>query len=274
MTITKKIISYIIAAIMAICIISIILLSCASHSLLSKNNLKAAFDENDYYYNVYDIILDSCKSDIMPSGFDEKVLNNVITESKVHEEINKLVDSLYDNKKVELSTEEMKKTLHQNVEAQIQEGNHEVNKETQENIKEFENSIINIYKNNISYSENTINQIRGYLNKVIIAVKIAIIVLAIITAVLMVLLFFINKSAIGISFVVSGAFFIIMKFYSGTTVAINNILILNWAFSKVLSYILNQLVQNMFTIGIILTVVGVLIVLINEFISAKKAVQK
>ena len=273
MTVTKKIISYIIAIVMAVLIIALTVLSCINYSLLSKNKVKADFQKTDYYYSLHDIIIESCENNIMPTGFDDKVLEDVITVEKVQDDVNGVIDSLYENKKVEISTKEMREKLDQNVKLQIEEKNFEMNEEAQKNVKEFEDEIIDTYKNNINYSEDIVEQMKKGINIAKQSVKIAIIVLIIAIIILTIILYVLNKPAIGVSMLISGVFLIALKLYSGTTMAINNILLLNWAFSKTLTYIVNTLFQNMYKIGIILAVIGILTIIINEVVNAVKEIK-
>lgn len=273
MTVTKKIISYIIAIVMAVLIIALTVLSCINYSLLSKNKVKADFQKTDYYYSLHDIIIESCENNIMPTGFDGKVLEDVITVEKVQDDVNGVIDSLYENKKVEISTKEMREKLDQNVKLQIEEKNFEMNEEAQKNVKEFEDEIIDTYKNNINYSEDIVEQMKKGINVAKQSAKIAIIVLSIAIIILAIILFVLNKPAIGVSMLISGVFLIALKLYSGTTMAINNILLLNWAFSKTLTYIVNTLFQNMYKIGIILAVIGILTIIINEVVNAVKEIK-
>ena len=274
MTVARKIISYILAIIISILVISVVLLGSISSSLLSKDNMKKSFKESDYCYNIYAIIKDSTENEVMPSGFEETVLDNVFTEEKLKEDVDTLIDCVYDNKEPEISTETMEKTLEENIQKEIQEKNYIVNEEAQANINEFKKAIIDTYKNHISYSEKAVKQIGEYLQKIQSLMKIVLIILYIAIIVLLIVLFTIYSPAIGIAFVISGLFFIALNLYSGTTVAVNNILLFNWAFSKTIIYVLNQILKDLLTKGIVLSVAGVVIIIITEYIKAKQFIKR
>ncbi len=270
MTIAKKVISYVLALILSILLIAIVLIACISTSLLDKTYIKTAFQKSDYYYGIYDIIQDDMKSDIMPSGFEENVLDNVVTQEKVQQDINRLIDSLYDNKKFEVSVNEMRDTLDENVKKQANEKNFQITEENKKDIEEFENSIINIYKDNISYSVDAINQISGYIAKAQKIVKISMCILCIIAAALAFVIFKLNKPAVGISLIVAGMFFAIINAYSGTAFVVNNILMFNWAFSKSIIYVINKLLEKMVTVGVVMVIVGIIEVVVTEYFIAKE----
>ena len=269
MSVAKKAISYILAEIVSILMISVILLITINSNILSKDNMRKSFKDSGYYYNLYGIIQESAENEVMPSGFEETVLDNVFTEEKLNEDIDTVIDCIYSNKKIEISTESIKQTLDANIQKEIQEKEYIVSDEAQASINEFEKAIIDTYTNHITYSENTINSIGGHIHKIQSLIKIFTIILCIAIIVLLVVLFFVNKIALGISFIISGVFFVALNLYSGTAVAVNNILLFNWAFSKTIIYILNNLLNSLFIAGMVLFLIGIIYIVIIEYINAK-----
>ena len=274
MAVARKIISYILAVILSVCIISATLLLLISNSILNKTNVKKELLDTDYYYYVYSIIEDSCNNTILQSGFDSKIMKNVMTEKQVQADVDKLIDCLYDNNKVDISTTNMRQTLESNIQSYIEQNNYEVSDETKESIKDFENTIINTYKNNIMYSEDSIREISKYLAQITGLVRTAITVILTVSVILLLIIFLLNKSAIGIGLIIAGSFFMVVKTYSGVNMAINNVLILNWAFSKSVTCILNNLLQNLFISGIIMFILGIIIIILGEILKIRNLEKK
>ena len=270
MKVIRKILSYLLGFVLALLIIVQTILVCTYNNVLNEVNIQIQLKNTSYYYNIYSIIENTAKDFVMQSGFNEIVLDGVITESRVQNDLNSVINCVYNNKKIEINTNEMKEILHKNIKKQIEIKNYEVDKQTQIEINEFEESIIKEYKANMFYSEDVINVIAKYLQKVRQMVLIAIIVMFIIIAVLGFIVFKLNKPTLGISFIIAGLFSIILKICSGVGVAINNILLLNWAFSKTLVYIINNIVKQIYTTGIILTILGVAIIIYYEYEINKK----
>ena len=256
MTLGKKIVSYILSLILAILLISIILIGCVRSNVLNKNNMKKAFQKTDYYYNLYGIIKENTENDIMSSGFEISVLDNVFTEDKIKQDVNNVIEGIYDNKKTEISTEEMKKKLDENVQKQLENTNYQVTEENEKNIEEFENSVIKIYTDNIIYSEDIINQISEKMHKINKTAIIITIISCILSIILAFVIFILNKSSLGISMFVTGTFFIFLNLYSGTAIVINNILMFNWAISNTFAFIANKTINSMYIIGMIFAVIG------------------
>ena len=270
MKVIRKILSYLLGFVLALLIIVQTILVCTYNNVLNEVNIQIQLKNTSYYYNIYSIIENTAKDFVMQSGFNEIVLDGVITESKVQNDLNSIINCVYNNKKIEINTNEMKEILHKNIKKQIEIKNYEVDKQTQIEINEFEESIIKEYKANMFYSEDVINVITKYLQQVKQMALIGIIVMFIIIAVLGFMVFKLNKPTLGISFIIAGLFSIILKICSGVGVAINNILLLNWAFSKTLVYIINNIVKQIYTTGIIFTILGVAIIIYYEYEINKK----
>ena len=83
MTNKNKTVSYLLGLLLSIILILIMLIGCISSSIFNKTYIKKVLRKTDYYYGMYVIIQDDMKSDIMPSGFEENVLDNVVTEDKI-----------------------------------------------------------------------------------------------------------------------------------------------------------------------------------------------
>ena len=270
MIIFKKTISYLLAFVLGIILLFEIILLFLNDSLLSEMNMQIELKNTNYYYNIYSIILNTAKDYVMQSGFHEIVLDDVITEKRTQNDLNHAIHCLYNNKKVEINTSDLREKLSKNIKKQIEIKNYEIDNQTQNAINEFEDSIINEYKSNMYYSEEIANQIGTYIPKISQIVLATIIILAIIIIILLIILYKLNKPSIGIGFIISGIICILVKIYSGTNIVINNILILNWAFSQTMIHIMNILVQKIFMTGIVFTSLGFLTILLCEYDISKK----
>lgn len=266
----KKAISYIISLILSLCVIAVFILGYINNSLLNETNVRGVMKETNYYYNIYGLIKDVTSDYVLQSGFDESVLNNVITEAQVQNDINRLIDCIYNNKTVEIDTDNIRNTLNQNIQNQITEKNYSINEETQKDIDEFENSIIDAYTTNMCYSKDVVNELSSKVHKIRKGCIATIFTLCVIIIILTYILFKMNEPAIGVSCIIAGTIFIIIKTYSIVNIAINNILILNWAFSRTLIFILNGIIQKIFITGIVLLVVGIIGVALSEYMKYTK----
>lgn len=106
MKIVRKIISYILAIIVVILMLATIILSIVNVAVFSKSNVKKQMQKVDYYTEINDIIKESANNYIMQSGFDESIMENVISKEKISNDIDKVIDSIYEGEDVEISTDE------------------------------------------------------------------------------------------------------------------------------------------------------------------------
>ena len=266
----KKITSYILSAVFAVCIVALVLAICVYSSIFDRNKLGDSLVESKYYLNIYKIVHENCSNYLLQSGFDENLFDNVITEESVKSDINDIINDIYENRKVEISTETLEQKLDQNIQKQIEEKEYTVDDEAQASIDEFKKTILETYENNILYSQKAVDQVSKYFRKAEKASKMLIIAAAMATSILAFIIFKLRKPAIGIGILAAGVLLVVAKVYSGVRVAINNILVINWAFSSTVSYILNKLVQNIFVVGVVLIVVGLLWIVIFEHRKSKK----
>lgn len=260
----KRIVSYIISAILVIFLSATILFVNANATILNSSNVKSKIAEANYYEEVYNIIIDSCNNYVMQSGFEDTILNGVISKEDVEKDVKGLIDYMYEGKEYSVQTQGIRASLDKNIENYISENNYAVSEENKKSIEVFEKTIEDTYKRNIEYSNETIKVIAKYLKTAKRVVSIAMVILAVLSIVLLVIVYKVSKPSTGIAMLSTGALFIALKCYSGVNVAINNILVLNRPFSNTLISVVQQLLQNMFIVGIILTIAGIVWIVVFE----------
>ena len=241
----KKVTSYVLASLLAICLILMVLVATISSNIFNKKNIKKEFQESNYSSNLHEIIQNNERNYLLQSGFDESVFEGVVTENTVIIAVNEVINAIYDGNKVEVSTKELEETLDKNIQKQIEEKNYTVDDQAQADINEFKKVILDTYKDTILYSNDVMNQMSRYLKKAKKITTTATVVIAIIAIILAILTFKLRKSSLGIALLIAGAFLIMIKVYSGVHMVINNILILNWAFSRTVTYILNRIINQL-----------------------------
>lgn len=260
----KRLISYVLSIIFAVCILVLILMLDLNFTMFSKSNLKNKAASVDYYNRIYEVIMKSCEDDTMQSGFDNSILYNVISIQDVEKDTNRVIDKLYDNWDLNIDTSRQRAVLNSNIDQFIVNKGYDVDDETRADINVYEDTIEDIYVKTISYSKENINDIATQLQKLKKMSKIIIGMMVVLGTIVGIAMFKINKPSIGISMMATGAILIFVKLYSATTLAVNNILILNRPFSDLIAAVINQVLQHMLVIGIILFVVGIILTIIFE----------
>lgn len=264
MKIVRKIISYILSAIVVTLMSVTIILAMINNVIFSKSNVKKHMNKVDYYTEISNIIKDSANNYIMQSGFDESIMDSVIPKEKINNDIDKVIDAIYEGKEIDISTEEIRANLDENVQQYIQQNNYKVDAQTRKDIAKFEDKIESIYENSITYSKNAVKQVVSYFKMAKRITRLALITVSILLIILAFITYKINKASFGISLLATGLICIFIKCYSGLNIAVNNILMVNKTFSNLMINLINQVVQYIFISGIILTVLGIFFIIIFE----------
>ena len=266
----KKIISYIVACILGIGILAEVVVIGIYNTVFNRDKLEHSLVESNYYYNMYEIIINNLEGYRLQSGFGEHIFDNVVTEDMVRSDIKDVINSLFANQKIEISTEELENKLEQNIQKEVQEKNYRIDDEARASIDNFKKVISESYKMNIMYSETSMSDINKSFKDNEKKLRTAMIVLLIIDVVVAAIIFKIRRSSIGIGLLIAGTFLLVARFYSGVSVTINNIMVFNWAFSATATFVLNKLVQGLFISGIVLVVLGIAWICVFEYLRSKK----
>lgn len=270
MKIIRKIISYILAIILVTLMSAIIILSIVNAVVFSKSNVKKQMQKVDYYTEINNIIKESANNYIMQSGFDESIMDNVISKEKINNDIDKVINAIYECEEVEISTDEIKNSLDKNVQQYIAQNNYKVDAQTQKDIEKFEDKIESIYANSITYSKSSIKKVVKYFKMVKRMTRVALIASSILLIIFAIITYKTNRATFGISLLATGIICIFIKCYSSINIAVNNILMVNKTFSNLMINIINQVIQYVFIGGIILAVLGIALIIIFERKSANE----
>lgn len=273
MRIIKKIIKIIFSAILTISILLYILINLLSSTILKESYVLSKLDQANFYQKVYEEVNSNFEKYIYQSGFDENVLNNVITEEKVKEDFKIIIDNIYNGTNQDINTETIKTNLTNNINSQL---GANISKTQQNSIDSFVDTILNEYTQTILHTqyENKINKAYTQINKYINLANKA---LLIIMAVLIILLILLNLkrlyrgvSYIGISMLSSGILLCIADIFIKMKVDIKNIVILNDTISKIIINVITELLANILKDGIILLVSGIVLIIIANLRRAYK----
>lgn len=270
MKIIRKIISYILAIILVTLMSATIILSIVNAIVFSKPNVKKQMQKVDYYTEINNIIKESANNYIMQSGFDESIMDNVISKEKINNDIDKVINAIYEGEEVEISTDEIKNSLDKNVQQYIAQNNYKVDAQTQKDIEKFEDKIESIYANSITYSKSSIKKVVKYFKMAKRMTRVALIASSILLIIFAIITYKTNRATFGISLLATGIICIFIKCYSSINIAVNNILMVNKTFSNLMINIINQVIQYVFIGGIILAVLGIALIIIFERKSANE----
>ena len=236
--------------------------------MLSKQYVKNVLLKNDYYERTYANIKEDFKNYIMQSGLQESILEDLYDREKVNTDIDMVIDSIFENKKLNIDTKTITKKLDNRINAVLESNNRKPDAREKEEIKIFEDTISQVYNDGIVYSSESILEIANIYNKIQPLIIKIINLLGVLIMALLVIIFVINSNlkqninAVGIALFSSGLLDIIVKVLVGDKA--HNILILNTTFSESVIYLINSIISIIFVTGIVMSIIGFVLIIISN----------
>jgi hypothetical protein len=257
MKIIKIILRHILAVILALIIILFLIISLASSTILNKSYLLSKLEEADYYDKIYEYVESNFENYINQSGLEETVLENIISKEKVKNDINLIINNIYDGTSEEIDVQEIEENLNTNIENEL--GSRLVYSQ-KDTIDTFVKTISDEYKTTLFYKYgNEINNIYAQVLKYLNLVEEILIAVTIVSIIILILLSIkeINRvfSSIGISFIISGLIFILVNNFINSNVGVKNLLVLNEITSVVIKNIIVEVLNRINSYGCIMLVV-------------------
>lgn len=256
----KKFIMNIFNIIVILLILSLNVLLVFSNTIFNKNYVIKKLQKNNYYEKTYYDIKENFKNYIMQSGLEENVLDDLYSMEKIQNDVNMVLDAIFENKEIKISTDEIRKKLDDRINEVLEENNRVPDKTEKESIQTFEDTIVNEYIEGIVFSENYVKQIKNGYSKIIKIVKFGEILLIVLTAIILIIMFSkkILRENIGMILFAVGIMQIIIRILVGKR--LNYILILNSTFSQSLISLLNSVVNIILVIGFIDVILGIIFI--------------
>lgn len=270
----KKIIIYIMSFFLSVCIILLSSLLIFSNTILNKQYVINVLERNGYYEKTYYNIQEGFKNYIMQSGLEESILEDLYDSEKVNNDINMVIDLIFENKSINIDTQVIVQKLDDRINAILDQNNRVPETQEIEEIRIFEDTIAEVYSNEITYSMDSIQQISSVFSKIQLLLSTIKIALIIITIGLFLLIIAVSRSvrevinSLGITLITVGVIEFAIKFLIGDRT--HNILILNTNFSTSLIDLINSIIDTFFCTGVILAGLGFVIIIISSFIKRRE----
>ncbi|MBR3153150.1 MAG: hypothetical protein IKF52_06105 [Clostridia bacterium] len=278
MKVFKFILKLILGVLLTLSLFGFIVIGQAQKTVLNKDYVLDKMEEDNYYNNLYSNIINELKGYIGPSGFDEKVFNDIISSEKVKEDTIKVIENIYDgneNNDVEIETESIKQKLDSNIDKFLEEEN--LVAENKESLNEYENKIAQEYEDSVTYSKYYRYAKKVTSSKITNIIKIAKIgcVFGIILSVIGIILINLKKykkilSEVMTFIFANGIIIRVLIKYITTKIKISYITVLNTSFSIVLRDILQDIIDNISKVGTTLIIVSLIIIVLNNLVFVTK----
>lgn len=274
MRIFKKTIKYILTIIITILIIVYLLINLLSSTILNESYILSKLEETGYYDKIYDYVLSNFENYIHQSGFDEEVLDNIITKEKVRNDTRAIISNIFNGIAEDIEVKDIEEKLNENINNQL--AGMTLTEAQKQSIELFVKTICDEYTTTISHFKYETHINTAY-SKIMEYLELGSKIILIIAGVSLIVLIILNRKIIyrnfmylGISLLSSGAFFVIVNIYINAKVKVQNILILNDAISESLRKLLGDILNIEFKYGIILLVLGIMFTLISNAVHSRR----
>ena len=271
-----NIIRFIVITILTVCMISIGIITIVSSTILDQSYVIQKLEETNFYAEMYDLVKSNFENYIYQSGLDEEVLNDICTQEKVKKDINIMLSNIYQGTNEKIDTTEIANNLN----AKIDQLGIK-NSKNQKAINEFVKHICDEYTNTLVHTkyEDNINEIYNKTTKILDKLYNTIVIVLIILIILLIVINIkqISKAlqGIGIAFLATSAFDLIACNIVESKVDIQGIKIFNDTFSKIIVSIIQEIVDQIKSIGAgALVVALVLIVIYAVIVAIRKSEDK
>lgn len=265
----KKIVVYIIDFFLTIAILGLVCLFVFTGTVFNKEYMVGKLEENNYYKRTDNDIKDTFKNYIMQSGLEESILEGLYNDDKLNNDINSVVNAIYDDTELKIETDSIRDTLNTRIDVTLKENHRTPDKEEKESIKEFVDTIVEVYDDGVAYSEETIKKIGDVFSKVISLLQKAKIGVIVAVICLVIIILVVNRNlqdsvrAIGASVLSCGIIFVAIKLLIGKR--LHYILIFNNTFSDTLINISEAVMNTVWIIGIVMAIIGIVAIVIGSF---------
>lgn len=264
----KKIIVYIVNFFLTVSILALVCLLILSSTILNKQYMISKLNENNYYDRTNYDIQDTFRNYIMQSGLEESILDGLYDDNKLNNDINSVADAIYDDKDLDIETDTIRNTLNNRIDVALKDNHRVPDNSDKESIKEFVDTIVDVYAEGVAYSQDTVNKIGDTLAKVLSFVQKAKVVIIVAIIAIAIIIIVINNNiqesirAFSSAVLSCGIIFILLKLLIGKR--LHYILIFNNTFSDTLINISEAVVNTVLTTGIVMIIFGLVGIVIGS----------
>lgn len=264
--------------ILFICIFAFGIFNILSNTVFNQEFTLKKLEETNYYANIYTQIKLDFENYIYQSGLDENVIENIILPDEVKKDTRKIIVGIYNGIHEEVDTTKVRERLNDNINSTLE--GKKIDEKTQKSINSFVDQIANQYEETITKTEYEKQIYQGFskMKKAVDFGRKITIILVIIIGMLIIATYykklFKNIAYVGTALLSDGLAFIFLKFYIIKKVNIENLMVLNDAITISLRDYLRSILNIVTTYGCILVVLGLLLIVVGNFMHGKKYYSK
>lgn len=275
MKVIKTILNLIISFLLIFALILGILFNFLSNEIFNKENMLKRLEETEFYMQISREVYNGFEDYIYQSGLPEDTIKELYTEDDVKNDVNSIINYIYEGKEITLSDEKINTNLENKINEYLQNENIKLTKSEEDNVNKFKKLIVDSYKSNIRISNTLITVAREYYQKANeIFIKVQDIPLTM-GVILVFVLFVINIksltnviSYISISILSSGILLKLFNYIVLKNIDIDDLLIIATSLTSFIQNILREVLDIISTNGLYFIVGGITGIIISSMIKA------
>jgi len=130
----KKVLTHFINFVLGVTIFIFVIILIVKTTVLNEKYIFKTLEDNYYYSEIYDIIINNFESNLIQSGLDDNIIYELITKEKVENDVKTVLQGIYHNIEINIDTNILTKNLNNKVDEIFKSLHRTPNKEEQEDI--------------------------------------------------------------------------------------------------------------------------------------------
>ena len=272
--IVKNIITYVLVAVLIAGILIVYFSKLASCTLLSKTYIENKLEETGYHKKIYDEIYEDFSNYIMQSGFEESVLEGVITIDSIKSDTKIILDNFYSGLNISINKEIIRRKLTENINKYVKENNMTI--QNQSSIDTFNDLITLQYDYDMNAHMQQDEEIYRTISSTIKTVNKIKKAGFIIVGIALSLIFIINIKNLyriiavsGIASTFIGSIFFFFIEFINKNIQIESLYFSNEPLSQALRAFAKETIEMIYNHGIIMLTAGIIAIILGNFIETK-----
>lgn len=138
MKILKNVLCVILSFILVLFLIIYLCLGILRNNILNKEYLLLKMEETEFYLQVSREVQNGFENYIYQSGLPEDTIKNLFTEEMIKQDVNSIIDCLYEGTEINLSDDLLRENLNTRIQEYISSQEKLINNEGKKSIEKFE----------------------------------------------------------------------------------------------------------------------------------------
>ena len=271
----KALLNLILAFVLVCSILGVTGVCYLKNKIINKDYAKQMLEENNFFENMKESIEDGFTDYIYQSGLPEDTIVNLAKDEYIKEDINSIVEYVFEGKELKLNTDTIKSDLDKRITDYVREQGRILSKEDKDSVIKFENLIVKTYEQKLLYSRSVLDTVKDSMTEIVsLYEKVKYIpIIALIVSLLLIII--VNSKTklviiniIGIGFLSSGILLKVLERLLFNKIDIDYVLVLSKAVSSFVQAIFKDVVYGLGNLGVVYIIIGICSILFYSIVQS------